>query len=278
MFRQTIRHSPLWPAAALLALLAAAHTLLAQNAQPTVRADVTNQTAKPIEFALVGPDGKDFGPARSVQPGTLYQTSNRTLPGGSARGYKWVVRAPDTGRVLKAVPADRPQQSITVDNTVNSPNGTGGAFGRQAAQPNLPRKDTSGQDLAAIKAEMIRLTNAERAKANLAPLVEDPRLSRAAQKHTDNMATKQTLDHGLGTTIGQRVKAENFDWQAVDEIITRARERGPANAAEAVQRWMRSTSGHREAILTPRYTHIGVGVQYSSTGVPYYTEVFALSW
>src|SRR5262249_15197351 len=33
---------------------------------------------------------------------------------GSARGYKWVVRDPATGRVLKEVPADRAQQSILV--------------------------------------------------------------------------------------------------------------------------------------------------------------------
>ena len=114
MFRRTTRPSPFWPAAALLALLAVPHTLLAQDARPTVRADITNGTAKAVEIALVGPDGKDLGPARSVQPGKLYQTSNRSLPGGSARGYKWVVRDPDTGRVLKEVLADKPQRSITV--------------------------------------------------------------------------------------------------------------------------------------------------------------------
>src|SRR5262249_34091429 len=67
---------------------------------------VTNPTAITTEFALVGPDGKDYGDIRSVQPGKDYQTSNRTLPEGSARGYKWVVRDPDTKEVLKQVPAE----------------------------------------------------------------------------------------------------------------------------------------------------------------------------
>jgi len=147
MFRRTTRPSPFWPAAALLALLAAPHTLLAQDAPPTVRADVTNQTAKPVEFALVGPDGKDRGPARSVQPGKFYRTSNRTLPGGSARGYKWVVRDPDTGRVLKEVPADRAQQSITVGggrpaatfqyNMTLSGNFDNGKFNRSQLSPGV---------------------------------------------------------------------------------------------------------------------------------------------
>jgi Raf kinase inhibitor-like YbhB/YbcL family protein len=114
MFRRTTRPSPFWPAAALLALLAAAHALPAQDAPPTVRAEVTNRTATPVELALVGPDGKDLGPARPVQPGMSYRTSNRALPAGGATGYKWVVRDPDTGRVLKQAPADRAEQAITV--------------------------------------------------------------------------------------------------------------------------------------------------------------------
>ena len=240
MFRRTTRPSPFWPAAALLALLAAPHTLLAQDAPKTIRADVTNRTekdieftlvgpdgealgntrtvkpgyvyrtnprdlpggsakeykwvvrdpatkkvlqqaqasadlmivvgtfrvgagtevakesrlafvtnrtAKPVEFALVGPDGKDRGPARSVQPGKFYGTSNRTLPGGSARGYKWVVRDPDTGRVLKEVPADRAQQSITVGggrpaatfqyNMTLSGNFSNGRFGNSQLSPRV---------------------------------------------------------------------------------------------------------------------------------------------
>jgi len=134
----------------------------------------------------------------------------------------------------------------------------------------------TGQDLPAVKAEMIRLTNAERAKANLKPLVLDARLSRAAQKHTDHMAEKQKLDHDLGgTSPGERVDAEKYDWRSVDEIIRRALQPEAANAAKAIQGWMKSTTGHREAILDPRYTHIGVGVQFSSTGVPYYTLLVA---
>ena len=49
-----------------------------------------------------------------MQPGIRYQTSLRTLPGGSAKGYKWVARDPATKRVLKEVPADRTYSSISV--------------------------------------------------------------------------------------------------------------------------------------------------------------------
>src|SRR5215831_9384422 len=105
MFRQTTRPSPFWPAAALLALLAAPHTLLAQDAPQTIRTNVTNRTEKDIEFTLVGPDGKALGPARTVQPGYVYRTNPRALPGGSAKEYKWVVRDPATKKVLQEAQA-----------------------------------------------------------------------------------------------------------------------------------------------------------------------------
>jgi uncharacterized protein YkwD len=134
----------------------------------------------------------------------------------------------------------------------------------------------AGQDLAAIKAEMIRLTNAERAEANLAPLVEDARLSRAAQKHTDLMAKTQRLSHNLGVPrLGERVDRENYKWSTVIEVIYASDQPEAANAAKAVRSWMSSKAGHRGVLLSDEYTHIGVGVRYSSAGVPYFTQVFA---
>jgi Raf kinase inhibitor-like YbhB/YbcL family protein len=105
MFRRTTRQSPFWPAAALLALLAAPHTLLAQDAPQTIRTNVTNRTEKDIEFTLVGPDGKALGNARTVKPGYVYRTNPRDLPGGSAKEYKWVVRDPATKKVLQQAQA-----------------------------------------------------------------------------------------------------------------------------------------------------------------------------
>src|SRR5262245_57355475 len=112
MFLRTDRQSAFWPAAALLALLAAPHMLLAQDAPSTVQANVENRTEKDIEFTLVGPDGKALGPARTVKAGYVYRTNPRTLPKGSAKGYKWVLRDPDTKKVLKNSPADNGRITI----------------------------------------------------------------------------------------------------------------------------------------------------------------------
>jgi Raf kinase inhibitor-like YbhB/YbcL family protein len=129
----------------------------AEVAKESRLAFVTNRTAKPVELALVGPDGKDYGDTRSVEPSEVpYRTSARTLPEGSARGYKWVVRNPATKEVLKQIPAEWSMQSITVGGArpaaTFTPADSGSAQtpekkGQGAARgaDDLLRKDTKGQ-------------------------------------------------------------------------------------------------------------------------------------
>jgi uncharacterized protein YkwD len=296
MFRRATRPSPFWPAAALLALLAAPHTLLAQDAPPTVRAEVANRTAKPVEFALVGPDGKDLGPARSVQPGMSYRTSNRTLPAGSAGGYKWVVRDPDTGRVLKEVPADRAQQTITVGGGRPAATFTPADSGSAQTPEKKGQGAATGHDTVATAKEVLGFVNEERKQRGLAPLVEDLALTTAAQKYarfmarhhndlvngprrlSDGDARAQTLGHTLdGNEPFRRARAEGFPHMDVAEVA----HAGPyVNAEQAVRApggvgWMSSKAGHREAILSSKYTLAGVGVAYTDSGVPYYVMKLA---
>jgi uncharacterized protein YkwD len=274
MFRRTTRQSPLWPAAALLALLAAPHTLPAQDAPSTVRAHVTNWTGKPVEFALVGPDGKDFG---------------------LAGGYKWVVREPDTGRVLKEVPADRALQIITVDGVRRAASFTPAGSG-SAQTPGAKGQGAAGQDTVATAKEVLGFVNEERKQRGLAPLVEDPALTIAAQKYarfmaqhhnslvngpqklSDRDARDQALSHRLdGKKPFQRAKAEGFPHMDVAEVA----HAGPhVNAEQAVRApdgvgWMSSKGQHRELILTSKYTLAGVGVAYTGSGVPYYVMKLA---
>jgi uncharacterized protein YkwD len=232
MFCRTTRHSPFWPAAALLALLATPHALLAQGAAPTVRVDVTNQTAKPVELALVGPDGKDYGPPRSVQPGKVYQTSNRALPPGSAKGYKWVVRDPYTGRVLKEVLADRAQRSITVGKKSQT----------AAGEPQ--------------QAELLRLINQYRQANGKGPLSMDSRLTRAAQDHTDWMQATGTLSHtGKNRSSDlDRIKAVGASPNAWAENIARNTTPTP----QAIFTQWKNSAGHNRNMLGP-YRKVGLG-------------------
>jgi uncharacterized protein YkwD len=281
MFRRTSRRSPFGAAAALLALLAAAHTLPAQDNAPTVRVEVTNETAKPVDLALVGPDGKDYGPTRSVQPGRTYRTSNRSLPGESAKGWKWVVRDPDTGRVLKDVKADRPQRSITISKGKRSDvpadsgpaqtpqdKGQGAAQSRPAAVFNRRAPETpqaKGQAAAGgNRAELLRLINQHRQANGQGPLSTDASLTRAAQDHSAWMQSTGTFSHTGkdGSSFFDRIQAAGGRANASAENIARA------STPQAVFDLWKNSAGHNRNMLGA-YRKIGLGRQGD-----YYTAVF----
>jgi uncharacterized protein YkwD len=192
------------------------------------------------------------------------EVSYGVVPKGQSKGvetYKgevWIVRSAKGDELARY--------------TVDTPPGTTEAAGLNGPQADLVRKkDTSGHDTAATDAQIIHLTNQERQKAGLAPLVEDAKLADVAKKYAELMARQQKLDHRLGgTSPGDRLTAAGYHWSSYAENIAE----NYADAGAAVQGWMNSP-GHRANILKPNVTQIGVGVAYSSAGVPYYCQVFA---
>jgi uncharacterized protein YkwD len=132
---------------------------------------------------------------------------------------------------------------------------------------------------------MIRLTNVERARTNqgqgtfgsgpqtdTALLVEDAKLSSAAQKHAERMAQQQKLLSYVDVT--GVFSSDEVARLLLGSLFYRADQKEAVNAAKVIQVWMRS-EGDRKDILDPRHTRIGVGVAYSATGVPYYTLLVA---
>lgn len=126
--------------------------------------------------------------------------------------------------------------------------------------------------LTADEEAIIELTNAERKKAEtpLHPLKVNPQLMEAARKHAENMAAQDKLDHKLDEKEPvDRTKAAGYKSKFVGENIA-WNQKSPK---DAVQAWMDS-EGHRENILEPRYTEIGVAVAKNKKGEQYWVQVF----
>jgi uncharacterized protein YkwD len=122
-----------------------------------------------------------------------------------------------------------------------------------------------------IESAIIRLTNVERQKAGLQPLRINPTLVSVAEKYSDLMASRQMMDHHLdGKDGGQRLKEAGYSYSWWGENIAW----NYADANAVVQGWMNSPP-HRQNLLSPNVTEIGVGVAYSVKNEPYYCQVFA---
>lgn len=99
--------------------------------------------------------------------------------------------------------------------------------------------------------QIVEHTNAERAKAGLAPLKRSDCLTKHAQNWSNHMSS-----------VGRMYHSNLGDWMR-DCSLRSAGENvayGGRSAAETVQMWMDSP-GHRQNILNPGYTHMGAGVE-----------------
>lgn len=121
---------------------------------------------------------------------------------------------------------------------------------------NNNQSNTVQSNIDQIEAAVIELTNKERAKVGLAPLQMDSALMAAAREKSQDMKDNNYFSH-TSPTFGSpfdRLQALGIQYSAAGENIAK----GQRTAEEVVAAWMAS-QGHRENILNPNFTHIGVG-------------------
>ena len=119
--------------------------------------------------------------------------------------------------------------------------------------------------------EVLALVNDERSKAGLAPLLPDAAAARAAYDHGVDMDVRRYFDHVSpeGVTPDERMAAAGCMFRGWGENIAM----GQPTPVEVMAAWMTSP-GHRANILSPAFTHLGVGVRYG-TGTVYWVQDFA---
>lgn len=157
-------------------------------------------------------------------------------------------------------PVEKPQQP---SNPVQKP--------QQPSTPpaaEKPQQPSANANVSAMEQAVLDLTNAERAKAGLKPLQFDAALQKSAKQKSADMATNHYFSH-TSPTYGSpfdQMKMNGITYRAAAENIAM----GQRSAQEVVTAWMNS-AGHRQNILTPNFTHIGIG--YDANG-NYWTQQF----
>ncbi|MEI4768229.1 CAP domain-containing protein [Psychrobacillus sp. FJAT-51614] len=138
-------------------------------------------------------------------------------------------------------------------------------------EPVVQKPATENKEEVKVSSEIqqvVDLTNQERAKQGLKALQIDTKLTQSAQAKSQDMKDKNYFSH-TSPTYGSpfdQMKSFGVTYKAAGENIAM----GQRSAKEVVDGWMNS-QGHRENILNPSYTHIGVGL--SDSGF-YWTQQF----
>lgn len=130
---------------------------------------------------------------------------------------------------------------------------------------------TVAQANVAIAQEILRLVNVERQRVNAPPLVLNDKLAAAAQRHAQDMATSRRTSHtgSDGSTMRSRIDATQYNWSTIGENVAM----GQPTATAVMAAWMNSP-GHRQNILNPAFTELGVGYA-AGANRPYWAQVFA---
>jgi uncharacterized protein YkwD len=137
----------------------------------------------------------------------------------------------------------------------------------------LVRGDETTFKMSAAEMKLLELTNQERKKKELPLLRPSPRLFALARAHSDNMAKQGKMDHNLdGKTPFDRMRDANYLFLRGAENIAACDAK--IALADLMQAWMESKL-HRENILGPDFTDIGLGLAAGKDGKTYYTQVFS---
>ncbi|MFF5161240.1 CAP domain-containing protein [Streptomyces sp. NPDC000348] len=180
---------------------------------------------------------------------------------------------PSASASTSAAPTKTPEKRTPEKKeTAAAPEETAEKTPSRKATPE-PEKKTStpvaGSAEAVAGAEVLRLVNAERAKAGCSPVTASSTLTDLATAFSDDMAARGFFDHTDpdGDTPWDRAKAAGISNLGGENIA-----RGQADAEAVMQSWMDSP-GHKANILNCDFKTLGVGVHMGSGG-PWWTQNF----
>ncbi|GAA4638406.1 hypothetical protein GCM10023196_095980 [Actinoallomurus vinaceus] len=206
-----------------------------------------------VAYAATGGSGGSRNPAEARPADSGATTSPESVP------------APDNPKPTKRKshrtthkPAPRPSHKKTHKPTPTETR-------RVPAPPPVAGGPTG--KAAQYAAQVLSITNSERAKHGCGALTINARLARAAQGHSADMVARHFFDHTNpdGKGPGERLAAVGYASGAWGENIAA----GQQTPAAVMNSWMNSP-GHRANILNCGFHAIGIGVAFGS-GTPYGT-------
>ncbi len=120
--------------------------------------------------------------------------------------------------------------------------------------------------------QLIGLINAERTRRGLSALRVNSVLMQVAEAHSQDMVNRTFFDHTNpdGQDPGDRLDEARYAWGTWGETIG-----GGYTTPQAMFAVWMNSSGHRDILLSPNYTEIGIGYATGGRYGYYWTADFA---
>lgn len=191
--------------------------------------------------------------------GLFKSPGNYNMPSGSYHhgrhhGSDWNTGTPSTGTTPTDTPSTGTDTSTTTEPSTGTDTGTTTqpSTGTDTGTTTGTTTDTSSS---AYADQVVTLVNQERAKAGLSPLTSDSSLAAMALDKAKDMYNNHYFDHTsptYGSPFDMMTKY-GIQYTYAGENIAM----GQQTPQEVMTAWMNS-EGHRQNILSPNYTKIGV--------------------
>jgi uncharacterized protein YkwD len=222
-----------------------------------------------LAFALLG--GCPTGISDDLQRGPSTTTgagSGTSTAGGSTGGQSVGPASPD---------GNDPNSpgSATTSGTGATTVAGGGTVGTQSLADALTTRFPLCQDPAEAafwRAEVLRLVNDERRRNGLQALARNQTLETQAVQYACELIQYDFFDHvnpRTGTHLRDRSVEFGYDYWVIGENLA-AGQRSPV---EVVQAWLDSPC-HRENIMNPAFTELGIGVRVGGDYGFYWVQEF----
>ncbi|TET98434.1 MAG: CAP domain-containing protein [Anaerolineales bacterium] len=260
----------------------------APSPTPFQPAESTTLASLPAETATVSP-APTGSTTPSGTPGTSTASPSPTTTTMGTTGATWTTTPsptitwtsppttpPPTSQIATA--SNTPVPPPTSTNQPPPPSSTSPPPTSTPTHTALPPTPTSGicnpSGNGSLESSLIQLINQERQSRDIGTLSQQSQLTAAARVHSEDMACNDFVDHrgSDGLWPWDRARDQGYTYSAIAENIFA----GSSSAQSIFNGWMNSP-GHRDNMLNPTYTEIGVGYQYwtDSTYKAYTTAVFA---
>ena len=128
--------------------------------------------------------------------------------------------------------------------------------------------DTSEQDTLSYAEQVVKLVNAERAKAGLPALKMDTNITAAANVRAKEITQKFSHTRPNGSSFSSVLKEQGVSFRGSGENIAR----GQKSPEQVMNAWMNS-DGHRANILNKNFKNIGVGYYQDGNGVNHWVQL-----